>query len=169
MFGNNNLISYFDELEYFTNITSLNNYCFRYSTIIGVRSSHITNFGGQCLQQCHYLRYAFFPSLTYLGSISLSTSYPLKYIKLGQLTKNNNLTNSGYLNQNAVYIALYLTSIPSWVTDTNPTAIKKTSYLYVPDEFLDELKESYAFNSIASKMRPLSELEADAITNGWDY
>lgn len=68
-----------------------------------------------------------------------------------------------------MYIALYLTEIPSWVTDTNPSAIKKTSYLYVPDEFLDELKESYAFNSIASKMRPLSELEADAIANGWDY
>ena len=159
-------------MDLFTKITTFSNGAFSYNTTIKkIVSSHVSNGGYQCFTSCSSLESVFFTSLTTLGAWNFRSCRKLKYVKLGQLTKNGNLTDSKtFENCPLVYVALYLTSIPSWAADTSISNLFPNSpYIYVPDELLEDLKVTTAFSPRAAKMKPLSELEADAISNGWDY
>ena len=154
------------------NVTSLPNYYFQSkSNIETIESDSIKQLGTLTIDTCRNIRHIFLPALTTLGPSCCQNSSALKYLKLGQLVKNNNLTSrQTFAGSPLVYVALYFTSIPSWVDDTSINNLfPNNPYIYVPDDFLDDLKITSAFSPMAERMKPLSELEADALAGGWDY
>ena len=171
-FRNNTLIKYFDELVYFTEVTSTgvgSAGCFQDSSIIKINSNHVTSGGYMAFSGCRHLVYAFFPLLTTFGAWNFRTCTSLKYVKVGHLSKRNTDTLI-FEKTPLVYVAIYFISMPTWINDgTMGNFFPNNPYIYVPDDFLDELKSSTYFSARAAKMRPLSELERDALDNGWDY
>ncbi len=162
----------FLNLKPFTKITSLGSYSFQnMSSIITVESNTVGSLGTLTFGSCIGIVHMFFPALKTLGPSCVQNNRALKYLKLGQLVKNTSLTDgNSFGNAPLVYVALYFTEIPSWAADTSISKLfPNNPYIYVPDELLGDLKVTTAFSPRAAKMKPLSELEADAIANGWDY
>ena len=168
---NNSIIRFFN-IRPLVNVKSLGNYYFQSkSNIETVESDSITQLNTLTIDSCPNIRHIFLPALTTLGPNCCQNSRSLKYLKLGQLVKNNNLTAKSTFNGSPlVYVALYFTSIPSWAVDTSISNLfPNNPYIYVPDDLLEDLKITYAFSPRADRIRPLSELEADALASGWDY
>lgn len=141
------------------------------SNIETFESDSINRLDTLTINSCSNLKHIFLPALTTLGPSCCQSNSALKYLKLGQLIKNDSLTSKfSFGGCPLVYVALYFTSIPSWAADTSISNLfSNNPYIYVPDELLEDLKITYAFSPRAGKMRPISELEADALANGWDY
>jgi hypothetical protein len=175
-FKRNAVIKAFNELLYFTNVTSINNYAFEFCSALNtINLSNIITIGNYAFQSCAALKGdMILPNLTSLGlsaftktEISSFVAPNIKTINNGTFARCPSLALVDFSDVTSIgtYAFEYCSALKTFIcrnvtppTLANTNAFTGTSCsIYVPDESVDTYKAASGWSSLASRIKSLSE------------
>lgn len=144
-----------------TSINKIRQYGFMdCSELTEINAPNVTTIGRNAFSFCGRLKRAIFPKLTTGGNDMFSYCYLLEYIDLGNIAALGSWVFTSCRSLAAV--VLRKNSVVNLTVENafSSSGVQKgTGFVYVPDNLVEQYKVATNWQTYASQIRPLSELE----------